>query len=953
MRPTSVRTRMKSIRPSSTSSVFSSFSLLHRKTAASSHARLLFTGPLRATGLLRERQIVKNTLADTPSGYVQDPRVLPSRMVDYRVNNETKGVEMSRISQAVVGALELEKELQGRSELAYDGYTTPLVQWCKSVLLSRANEETLVTKEELKDIVSVLREEALRVQALVGELVPPPLTLEYIVRCRFANEKLSSENTSSRGSSSHPSSSGRSYQTQMNLDGSERFCFTCSSSSSHSRKAQERQEKEAAAALEKELEETIEALEKGRLPLSFMRKGTELAASDEHRLETKEEEKILVTPTDVHHILFLLCLAYRRLQRFEEAEKIGLRLLHPFSISPELLRTVHGGERQAETKKQNDIDKWSESDQFLLRITTEGSVRNVDAMECLLEMYCGLGTPGKIKSLAQFLSRAHASKKVREKEEAALLSLERAMLEDEPNAGPLPVAPLHRRSPASPQEMLLAVLSDLVTESAAEKCAVIGEGATSRFLLEALGPILTSLASSSYPELPLQLPPRVLEDEKAAAQEGERAAGLLIESLYRAMEDQFMVAVAASAFTLNPKASSPTSSQENRQKFGEANIDEFLDRVRQSRLAAVRKMFRSEEDQHKSPEEAPDMPEKETVDALQRRQRALGEQLNFTLVVSFWKTALQCEWFKLVRGAEHYHFFTLFRLYEALRSMGRIHESYRIFERLERSFGAELKSMTPDTVAGSSSSSSPPLPLHLEGSGAFPSAAHQNAYRFSFFMHLSDRVAELSALRRTSTSSDGKNTAVARIVEAMERYPTAPEPWVLLALVLYQEEKLLDALVAARRAVTINPLHLNGVYTLASLFQLVPGCETRAARLLDRYRLLCLMDDEGAKHEDRQSTIEEILTLSEIPTAASSETAEADEKALGEGEEEMLGLDKALKEYYERLQVSTKYSMDIDVAPREFVSPPVKAPSLDTTLTKERPSLMNRPYSELGEREDE
>ncbi|ESL10729.1 hypothetical protein TRSC58_01532 [Trypanosoma rangeli SC58] len=91
---------------------------------------------LKRTANLYFRNITENTLADTPSGYIQDPANHPKQMVTYK--------KISQEGQAALEEMEREYDLMHREELLYNGYTTIAIQkWKEIVLRSSSTQEEL------------------------------------------------------------------------------------------------------------------------------------------------------------------------------------------------------------------------------------------------------------------------------------------------------------------------------------------------------------------------------------------------------------------------------------------------------------------------------------------------------------------------------------------------------------------------------------------------------------------------------------------------------------------------------------------------------------------------------------------------------------------------------------------------------------------------------------------
>ncbi|RNC50838.1 hypothetical protein TcCL_ESM12103, partial [Trypanosoma cruzi] len=107
---------------------------------------------------LEFRNITENTLADTPSGYIQDPANHPKQMVTYR--------KIAPEEHALLEEMEIEYDLMHREELAYNGYTTIAIQKWKEIVL-KSNS----TPEELESACAHLQETLNEMQNMIGYTV--------------------------------------------------------------------------------------------------------------------------------------------------------------------------------------------------------------------------------------------------------------------------------------------------------------------------------------------------------------------------------------------------------------------------------------------------------------------------------------------------------------------------------------------------------------------------------------------------------------------------------------------------------------------------------------------------------------------------------------------------------------------------------------------------------------
>ncbi|RNF01943.1 hypothetical protein TraAM80_06747 [Trypanosoma rangeli] len=82
---------------------------------------------LKRTANLNFCNITENTLADTPSGYIQDPANRPKKMVTYKKTTQE--------GQTALEEMEREYELMHREELLYNSHTTIVIQKWKEIVL--------------------------------------------------------------------------------------------------------------------------------------------------------------------------------------------------------------------------------------------------------------------------------------------------------------------------------------------------------------------------------------------------------------------------------------------------------------------------------------------------------------------------------------------------------------------------------------------------------------------------------------------------------------------------------------------------------------------------------------------------------------------------------------------------------------------------------------------------
>lgn len=425
-------------------------------------------GCLHHTTRLAYRNIVENTLAATPSGYINDPCVHPKQMVTYDA--------AGKVGAAVMQAMESERELLEREELAYKGYTTLQIQQWKVIVLNRDCSD-----EELNAAAEGLALELAQLRGKLGTRVEKPLSTERLLLLQWQQrqQKLKDRDAAF----AVPPTPMPSFEIRYEADGSE--------------VVQRRRRKPL----------TENAASTSIYDDAYLSQGVETEVLPPDLLHGEE---VIVSTADVNHVEYLLGLAFRRLHRNEEAEKLFYSILRC-------------------------------------------DVTNIDAMESLLELYTGVPDWNpRIRGLLDFLTveyddalrdgRLPVAPEVAMEEElegelsasypngdavrgggeteAVAASVRNIALSD--NGGGTnklrsAATNLQVRAPQmSPLESALSLLSDLIVEAAAETCATDGEGAASRFFIEALGPIIRCL--------------------------DHHYASLLLEALFHCMDEQhFMI----------------------------------------------------------------------------------------------------------------------------------------------------------------------------------------------------------------------------------------------------------------------------------------------------------------------------------------------------------------------------------------------------------------------------
>lgn len=407
-------------------------------------------GALRSTRVLLVREVVRNTLADTPSGYIGDPRAHPKEMVSYE--------KLTQASTAALEAMEEERLLMEREELAYKGFTTRAIQENKMIVLNPS-----ASPSEVDTAATALEAELAAVTALLGVEVDLPLSRRRVLMLKWQQRhaKLLDPNIAFRvptpGSSN---GSGSSDGVRVAEDGTEEIVV----------RRKRTRVLHAGADLNADLPPGSGA-DANRSPAGV----DHLADPQAYILQTVEAEvldpsllipeRVTVARADVNHVRYVLGLAYRRLSRFPEAEEANMSIL----------RT---------------------------------DVRSVDAAESLLELYTGLDQGEKIQGLLEFLqgefAAASADGRLSHFDPAKVLGLDVGEVEKEGGGGGVGGAsdvgggggillPEGTAPAPTPMEIALSLLSDMIIEGATRHCVTHGEGATSKYFLECLSPIAKAL----------------------------------------------------------------------------------------------------------------------------------------------------------------------------------------------------------------------------------------------------------------------------------------------------------------------------------------------------------------------------------------------------------------------------------------------------------------------------
>lgn len=786
---------------------------------------------LRPTRVCLYRNVTRNTLADTPSGYIQDPRAGPTSMPRYD--------SVSRVGAAALEAMERERELLEREELAYNGYTTLRIQALKEVVLNNAS-----TPAELQPTATALEEELAALSAVVGQEVEKPMSTQRLLLLKWQQRQQRLQDRENAFQVPVPQTPA--FRVVAAPDGAEVL---------------ERPGRDTALPA---VHETDDA---------YLSQNVE---AEELKPEALVLDTTVVTVADVNHVRYLLGLTYRRLGRFEEAEKVLYAILAADVTSVDAMESL--------LEMDTGIEGWAPRIRVLLdylqveytKAVEEGRLQPAvtDRAATAPPSDGGVGAFGSAATTSATTSSSSAvppgsapSSALPRVDAAADAELSKAVAAAAPRG-----TSLTRASPSPPPSSLLtggeyatlpqvapaesamSLLSDLIVEAAGRTCAADGEGATSRFFIEALGPIVRAL--------------------------GREYGPALLEALFRAVDEQHFMA-----------------------RFDSADM----------------------------PPEA--------------------RKFAFSLVIAFLKALLARRIHEMLPQPERFQFFTLVKLHAALRSSARLHESYTICEQMMRLYRAHssvyrarvlaMTSAAPRQMGAPSSAfgehhgaaaledeeghvqalpseggadvaapavQSPVYGDSTDASGASSASPaseppdvldDQDAnYREALFQYMNDRARDAPVLGRRLC------------LEAMTEFPRSAAPWETLALLLHKEDpkkNLTDAIVAARRAMELEPLNISVIVTLANLYKAAQRYELHD-RMMDRYRLLSYMVEQGASVEDMLATAAEVAALD-------AETPAAQDLVEETGRE--------MKEFLMRLEQATTYSMPIDKEPRPTGEGPI------------------------------
>lgn len=841
----------------------SSSSSLAATTAVLPSLSVALSGVLFRQTPVRLSVIFEGSLANTPSGYIQDPASHPRQMVSY-------GSEVSQESEALLDRMEREQDLLFSASQFYAGYTTRAVQRAKAVVLASASTQAQVAAA----LESLKREKAAMVK-LLGTRARRPLPIERVLGLASQREAFLKAQEQQRrreqvggnwinGENTNIIDGGqdKGFHVVVNADGTEtivrhnrrasaeellagsggRSTHSFSPVAAHQRRPQEheqdetRGEKPEANAASPSAHAVAAGEVAGEEEEMELLEAERLAREDDAFMQMIEEtsgeaalgDEVTVGVLDVHHVNYLMAIAHRRLREFDQAEALLLSIL------------------------VNDPS-------------------SIDAQESLLEIYTGLQQPQKIAELIEFLAEAQAESERQELEAgegrgttqedgrntaAAAAAAATASEEGEEEAA---------LKDMNPVETCFSILANLIVDAAVVSYLQEGEGATSREFLSMLGPLAHVL--------------------------GTARVGYLLEALFQTLDKRYYIAV---------------FSTKNRRK-GEA---------------AARAAREAPKDLN--PLVRPD-PNEEAVKRVDNAIPVIGvhseeARLAQGVFVAFMKMLIARDMHKSVQDPLSFQFFVFSKMYTVLRGQpSRVHEAKHMAERalkLYRENSSHYDRRMRAKKAHSSSGSSNAAPAAAaekkekeEGEEPLPPKALDaldEAYQSLYFMYVNDAARERPDLGRRLC------------LEAVEELPLAASPWETYAFVLFAEDpkgNLDSAIRAAQYAFRLDPLRLSTVAFLATLFEADRQPELCSV-MADRFRLLTFLMEAGATEEEMHATADEVLLLLQEHASLSAEQKEARRQAI------LASFEGPMRQYTERLEQATSYSLPLDSHEREVFDLP-------------------------------
>lgn len=236
------------------------------------------------------------------------------------------------------------------------------------------------------------------------------------------------------------------------------------------------------------------------------------------------------------------------------------------------------------------------------------------------------------------------------------------------------------------------------------------------------------------------------------------------------------------------------------------------------------------------------------------------------LVVAFLKTLVARNIGKTTQDPIAFEFHILYKLLFGLRRLKRRQEAYAISERIVRYYRQTA---------------------HTSGRLKDDKEIHE-MYRDTLLQYVEDR------------SLDAPEVARQLCIEAIEEFPDSAQPWRVLSAVLHRDRDLENAIVAAKKAVSIDRNNLASLALLANLFE-ATGRRTLSEETMERYKLLVIMQEQNASEEDIQGMMDQALSL--------EGTVKEDDFVAKQFED--------ITEHLSRLHASTLYSKEEPTAPLE------------------------------------
>jgi tetratricopeptide (TPR) repeat protein len=238
------------------------------------------------------------------------------------------------------------------------------------------------------------------------------------------------------------------------------------------------------------------------------------------------------------------------------------------------------------------------------------------------------------------------------------------------------------------------------------------------------------------------------------------------------------------------------------------------------------------------------------------------------LVVTFLKTLVAKRIYKTTQDPIAFEIHIQHKLLLAFTRLKRRQEAHSVGERILKAFRR---------------------PTSAEAAKRFrEDSALADIYRETLFQYVESR------------SLDHQESGPARdlCIAAIEEFPTHAEPWKVLSAVLHRDKEYENAVIAAKKAVTLAPSDLACIALLSNLYA-ATGRRTLSEEMLERYKLLVIMHEQNASPEDLEQMRQQALDLD----------SHVQEEDIVDTQ------NKELNEHNKRMKLATLYSKSDVTAP--------------------------------------